>query len=161
MASSSSTAARGEVITGEDGPTILPPAVVESYEAMIADVPEAGADGFASILAALALATDPADLDAPWRSQGLGDLVNVPVRVTGIRKMPSDYPGGLPWFLVIDGAIIETGETVAVTTGAVSVVAQLVKAHQLGAFPLDVIPRQSERPSRSGYFPQHLEVVRR
>lgn len=161
MADSTSTASRGEVVPIDGGPAILPPAVVEAYESMITDVPEAGGDGFASILAALAGATDVADLDAPWRSQGLGDLVNVPLRIMGIRRMPSDYPGGLPWFLVADGAVLGTGERVTFTTGAVSVVAQLVKAHQLGAFPLDVIPRQSERPSANGYFPQHLEVVRK
>lgn len=159
MASSQNGAADDQVPVNDEAPVVLPAQVVASYEAMIADVPEAGADGFASILASIALATDVADLDAPWRSQGLGDLVNQRVVVTGIRKMPSDYAGGLPWFLVMDGALVDTGETVAVTTGAVSVVAQLVKAHNLDAFPLVVIPRQADRPSRSGFYPQHLEVV--
>ena len=156
------TATSSDVIPApEGGPVALRPDVVEAYEAMIETVPEAGADGFESILRALALAGDVTDLDAPWRSTGLTELANVPIRLTGIRKMPSDYPGGLPWFLVMDGAIIDTGETIAVTTGAVSVVAQLVKAWSLGAFPLDVIPRIADRPSRSGYYPQHLEIVRR
>jgi hypothetical protein len=126
---------------------------------MIESVPDAGGDGFEGILRALAMATDVLDLDAPWRSQGLGELINTPLVLTGIRKMPSDYPGGLPWFLVADGAIAATGETVTFTTGSVSVVAQLVNAWRLEKFPLRVIPRQAERPSRSGYFPQHLEIV--
>lgn len=150
----------GSIPATDEHPIVLRPSVVEAYESMITSVPEAGADGFDSILAALAMATDVADLDAPWRSTGLTAVANVPIRVTGIRKMPSDFPGGLPWFLIIDGAIIDTGETVAITTGAVSVVAQLVKAWALDAFPLDVVPRIAARPSRSGYFPQHLEIVR-
>lgn len=145
-------------VTGES-PAVLSPHVVDAYEAMIESVPEAGGDGFESILEAIAMAQDARELDAPWRSNGLDELANVPLVVTGIRKMPSDYPGGLPWFLVIDGAVRATGERVTVTTGAVSVVAQLVKAHQLGAFPLVVIPRVSARPSRSGYYPVHLEVA--
>jgi hypothetical protein len=148
------------VPVADSSPVLLRPEVVEAYEAMIATVPEAGGEGFEGILAAIALATDVADLDAPWRAEGLKAFVNAPIRVTGIRKMPSDYAGGLPWFLIIDGAIKATGETVAITTGAVSVVAQLVKAWQLGSYPLDVIPRIATRASRNGYFPMHLEIVR-
>jgi hypothetical protein len=126
---------------------------------MIADIPEAGGDGYASILAQLATAEHPDDLDAPWRSGGLEEFVNQPLVIRGIRKMPSDFQGGLPWFLVADAAVVATGELVSITTGAVAVVAQLAKAHALGAFPWRVIPRQSERPSARGYYPQHLEVV--
>jgi hypothetical protein len=149
-----------DIIPVADSPVLLRREIVEAYESALATVPDAGGDGFESILAALLLATDVMDLDAPWRSAGFGELVNVPLVITGIRKMPSDYPGGLPWFLIADGAIVETGETVSITTGAVSIVAQLTKAHQLGGFPLRVIPRQAERPSKSGYYPQHLELVR-
>lgn len=145
-----------------DGPPMaIAPAVVEIYSSWLAAVPDAGGDGMDGILAALAMATDPADLDAPWRSAGLELVVNVPLRITGIRKLPSDYPGGLPYFLVIDGAVTETGETISITTGSVSVVAQLVKAHALGAFPLNVIPRKAERASKAGYYPMHLEIGRR
>jgi hypothetical protein len=158
---STAPAKAGEVTRTGDVPVPIRPEVVEAYEAMIADVPEAGGDGFDGILAQLALAADVAALDAPWRSGGLEEWANVPLGILGIRKMPSDYPGGLPWFLVVDAAAIDSGEKVTFTTGAVGVVAQLVKAHQLGAFPLVVIPRQSARPTASGYFPQHLEIVRR
>lgn len=145
-------------VTG-DAPVIIRPEVIAAYTAMIEQVPEAGQDGFDGILASIAQAKGIHDLDAAWRSTGLEALRNRTIRVLGIRRMPSDYPGGLPWFLVIDAADVLTGETVAITTGAVSVVAQLVKAHQLDAFPMDVIPRVAERPSRSGYFPVHLEIV--
>lgn len=159
MADTAQLPAEGSVPVTDQAPTLLPAKVVEAYSAMIADVPEAGGDGMAPILLALAQADHPDDLDAPWRSTGMEDLVNVPLLIQGIRKMPSDYPGGLPWFLVVDAAIIATGELVTFTTGAVSVVAQLAKAHALGAFPWRVIPRQSDRPSKAGYYPQHLEVI--
>jgi hypothetical protein len=75
--------------------------------------------------------------------------------------MESEFAGGLPFFLIVDAADLETGELVTITTGAVSVVAQLAKAHQLGQIPgWRVVPRQAERPSASGYYPQHLEVMR-
>lgn len=160
MGSRSATDDSAVVPVTESAPVPLARGVVETYESMIATVPEAGGDGFDSILAAIALATDARDLDAPWRSEGLTAFANVPLVLTGIRRMPSDYPGGLPWFLIVDGAIEETGETIAITTGAVSVVAQLVKAWALDAFPLRVVPRVATRPSRNGYFPQHLEMAR-
>lgn len=141
--------------------TVLSPAVVATYEAMIATVPEAGAGGFESILEQLANATDVYQLDAPWRSAGLADYRNRRLVVTGIRRMVSDFAGGLPWFLILDAADRETGEKLAITTGAVSVVAQLVKAWDLGKFPLEVIPRVADRASSAGYYPMHLEMVRR
>ena len=149
----------GDSLPVATGPRPIRGDVIEAYEAMIASVPDAGGDGFESILAAIALASAPSQLDAPWRSTGLAGFANTPLVVTGIRKMPSDFPGGLPWFLIIDAANLLTGEVVSITTGAVSVVAQLVKAWSLDAFPLRVVPRIAERPSANGYFPQHLEIV--
>lgn len=158
MAGSTNGAAPSQPPVSSDAPLVLSVQVIDAYEAMIESVPEAGQDGFEGILEAIALAGDWRALDAPWRSSGMTELANQALVVTGIRKMPSDYPGGLPWFLVIDGANMATGERIAVTTGAVSVVAQLVKAHQLDLFPLVVIPRVADRPSKSGYYPVHLEV---
>lgn len=161
MTSKNAPAGNGEVTRTDDLPVPIRPEVVAAYESMIAEVPEAGGEGFDGILEQIARAADVAALDAPWRSGGLEEWANVPLAVLGIRKMPSDYAGGLPWFLVVDAAVVETGEAITFTTGAVGVVAQLVKGWQLGAFPLVVVPRQSARPTASGYYPQHLEVSRR
>lgn len=159
MATSTEAAQGAAVPVNADAPKALPPAIVEAYSAMIANVPEAGGDGYASILTALAQADHPDDLDAPWRSGGLEEFINQPLLIQGIRKAPSEYVGGLPFFLIADAVVVATGELVTITTGAVSVVAQLAKAYALGAFPWRVIPRQSDRPSANGYYPQHLEVV--
>ena len=143
----------------EGAPQPVSGAIVEAYESMIATVPEAGQDGFERILEVIAQANNVADLDAAWRSRGMEELAGIPLTIRGIKKMPSDFESGLPWFLVVDGVNEVTGEPVTVTTGAVSVVAQLVKAWSMGAFPIRVRPVVAERPSRSGYYPQHLEVL--
>lgn len=161
MTDSTAPAVSGEVTRTGDVPVPIRPEVVAAYEAMIVSVPDAGGDGFDGILAQIAEAADLAALDAPWRSGGLEAWADVPLAILGIRKLPSDFPGGLPWFLVVDAATVDDGEKVTFTTGSVGVVAQLVKAHQLGAFPLVVTPRQSARPTSSGYYPQHLEISRR
>ena len=135
--------------------------VIEAYEAMIANVPEATGDGVERILEQIAAAERPEDLDRPWRTDGLAEFADQPLMVRSIRKLPSDFEGGLPWFLVVEAATVATGDLITLTTGAVSVVAQLVRAWSLGAFPLVVIPRRSPRPSRAGYFAWHLEMERR
>lgn len=133
--------------------------VVEAYESMLASVPEAGDSGYESILEAIALATDASQLDAAWRSAGFEELAGIPLTVRGIRKVRSEFAGGLPWFLVVDAVNETSGEPLTLTTGAVSVVAQLTKAWALQAFPLRVRPVVAERPSSSGYYPQHLEIL--
>ena len=80
--------------------------------------------------------------------------------VRGITRMPSSFAEGLGIFLVVDAIVNETDEMVTVTTSSVAVCAQLLKLNSLEAFPIQVIPRQSERPSKAGYFPQHLEIVK-
>lgn len=141
-------------------PRALSKAVVAAYEGIIATVPDAGGDGMEGILRTILQAGNAADLDAPWRSDGLGAYLNVELEFQAIRKMPSDFTSGIGWFLIADAAIVDTGELVTMTTGAGSVVAQLLRAWSLGSFPLRAIPRQSARPTAEGYYPQHLEMVR-
>lgn len=144
-----------------DGQVSVRPDVVEAYMALAVGIPEAGGDGAEGILLQILQTEDAADLDAPWRADGLSAYLGHPLRIDGLRRMPSEYGGGLPFFLIVDAADLTTGERVTVTTGAVSVVAQLARAFSLGQVPgWRVVPRQSERPSSSGYYPQHLEVMR-
>lgn len=155
-----------DAASSDSGLAVIDAATLATWESMFAAVPDTTGDGVENILASLAGATSPAELDNPWRSSGLEALHDVPILVTGIRKLPSDYPGGLPYFLVVDGAIRATGEKITITTGAVSVVAQLVRAWAFeqaepgSVFPLAVIPRIAKRPSASGYFPMHLDLAR-
>lgn len=135
--------------------------VIAYYEQILEDVPEAGGDGVENILEQIAQAADEAGVDAPWRAGGMGQYVDRPLVVTGIRKMESDYGSGLSYFLVVDGADRMTGEKVTFTTGSLSTVAQLLKLHQLGSFPAVVVPKVSKRPTKEGFFPQHLEVMPR
>jgi hypothetical protein len=150
-------APEGQTLQRAIAPTPVRGDVIDTYESMIEQVPDAGNSGFEGILEAIALAGSAADLDAPWNANGLGKYAGVPLVVTGIRKMQSDFEGPLPWFLIVDGAVLSTGEKIAATTGALGVVAQLVRAHALGAFPWACIPRYSKRATAEGYYPMHLE----
>jgi hypothetical protein len=141
-------------------PAPLSTGVVASYESMLASIPDAGEGGYERILELIAQADDPAELDAAWRTDDLANLAGIPLTIRSISKAPSDFQGGLPWFLIIDAVNEVTGEKLTVTTGAVSVVAQLVRAFAIGALPLRARPVVSERPTSKGYYPQHLEVLK-
>lgn len=146
---------------GADAPVVISKAAIEAFAAAMSSIPEASQDGYESILLQLASVEDPSQLDAPWRAEGMRAYLDEPLEIRGLRRIESDYEGGLPFFLVVDAVSLSTGELVTFTTGAVGPVGQLAKAYQLDAIPgWRVIPRQADRPSANGYRPQHLEVMR-
>jgi hypothetical protein len=135
-------------------------AVMASAEAMLADVPSADEDAVFGIAQAILNATDVMGVDAPWFSAEYDKLLGVPIRITAIRKFPSDYEGGLGWFLVADITVIDTGEKLTVTVGGTLAILQLVKVWALNGLPWDCIPRVASR-SKPGRNPsQHFESVR-
>lgn len=135
-------------------------AVMSSAEAMLADVPEADEDAIFGIAGAILAATDVMGVDAPWFSSQFEQLIGVPIRVTGIRKFPSDFEGGLPWFLVADIAVMDTGEKLVMTVGGTLAVLQLVKVYALGGLPWECVPRVASK-SKPGRKPaQHFESYR-
>lgn len=134
--------------------------IVEEYAGYLASIPEADDLGYERILAQIARAATPAELDRPWEAGDLEFYQDVLLRIESVRRLPSDFSGGLGWFLAIDAVVLNTGEKVVITNGAVGVVGQLAKAHALGAISgLKVIPHVAKKPTRQGYYPQHLEIV--
>lgn len=146
--------------TGKDtaiAPRLVHGDVIAVYESILEDVPDAGGEGIEAILEQLAAAGSVAELNSPWEAGGLKGYVDTPLVVTGIRKMPSDFDGGLSYFLVIDGAVRATGEKIAATSGSISVVAALLRCYNMGAFPVVAIPRYAKRETKDGNRPMHLE----
>ncbi len=137
------------------------PGLAEVFLAMLAEVPDPPADATARIVAQILEARSVEELDRPWDAEGMRDYDGSVVRVESIHKMPSDYDQGLGTYLVCHCTQPGIGEKFILTTGSVSIVAQLVRAHALNALPLEVVPRVAEKPTRKGYHPMHLELVRR
>lgn len=137
------------------GPVVSGDALVR-YESMLASVPDAGQQGYERILEALSEAQSLDDLEAPWRSRGGEQFLGQRLLIKGISKMPSDFRGGLPWFLVVDAELSDGGGDATFTTGSVNVVAQLVRAYTLGLFPLEAVLVESERPTAAGFTVQRL-----
>jgi hypothetical protein len=129
------------------------------YSEMAASIPDGGTDtGLVNILAAIDAVQEPGELDAPWESAGTEAIMNKAMEVRSLKRMPSDFGDGLGFFLVVEATIQDTGELAVFTTGSVAVVAQLVKAHANGWLPLLCELKESERPTKDGYRPQHLKT---
>ena len=126
-------------------------------EIIPASDPEAAID---NIIAQVLAAPNIDSLDEPWRTDDLERLLGLPMEVHELKRMPSDFKDGLGVYLVVKGYVIGDGQEVTFTTGSVAIVAQLVKAYCAGWLPLKCRLVQADRPSSSGYYPQHLEVLR-
>jgi hypothetical protein len=134
--------------------------LVQEWQPVIASIPDAGGDGELNIVLSVLKADSVDAIDSPWNSSGLLDYVDKPITVTGIRKSPSDFSDGFGFFLLVDCLREDGASRFTLTTGSVSVVAQLIKMHALKAFPRTVIPREAAKLSAAGYRPVHLELVR-
>lgn len=134
----------------------IPPNTLDLFASMAASIPEGDEDGSMRIVEQVLAATDLGGLNAPWSGANADDLLGVPIRVNDLRRSTSDFAGGLGMYLIVSGHRCDTGEAITYTTGSVSVVAQLARAWALGALPVTATLVQSDRPSKAGYFPQHL-----
>lgn len=132
--------------------------VALQLEPLLDQVPEAAGDDD-RILRAILAAEDPDAVDSAWRGHGLRDLVEQRIVVHGIRWAPSDFAEGIGVFLICDVTLAD-GERTVTTTGSASCVMQLVKWHTMGAFPLEVIPKEAQSKKDPGRKPMHLELSR-
>lgn len=152
--------AEAAVTVGQPSMSLLKSAKTrEMFATMAGMVPTSGDDGAEMIVLAILGAKSWDELDTPWNSAKSDELIGVEVAIGEITRHESSYADGLGIFLVARGKRIDTGEDVAYSTGSVSVVAQLVRAYALGAFPLYTILHKSDRPTAKGYYPLHLEVL--
>lgn len=138
---------------------VLSTATIERFQEMVILIPDTEGGGVENILASIFDATSAAELEKPWSDMDRGIPLGVPFLANGLTKSASDFRDGLGFYLVVDAIDLRTGESVEWVTGSVSVVAQLVKAYQLGILPQAFKLVEAEKASKAGYKPQHLEVI--
>lgn len=112
------------------------------------------------ILSQIINAESVEDLDSPWQSAGMGKYNGYALEITSIKRMESDYEGGLGWYLLCEGTVMENGEYKAFSTSAVAAMAQLLIAWARGYFPYRVYVRIATKPTKKGFYPLHLETYR-
>ena len=91
----------------------------------------------------------------PWR-----ELLGVPVAVESFNWRPSTFEEGSSIFFVVRGYRLDEGEPVILTTGARTVLAQIVALYRLGKLGRDCVVKLVEgEKTRAGFTPLQLEKV--
>lgn len=163
MAFKKTTTTPGTDVAVPETPTAAVVAISQENRAMFAQmvtmVPGAEDDGINSILAQILKASTWAELSDPWNTEKSAQMVDIDLRIDSITRHDSSYQDGLGVFLLIRGKRMDTEDEFAFACGGVSVVAQLVTAYALQAFPLYGTLRRADKPSKRGYYPLHLDVT--
>jgi hypothetical protein len=137
----------------------ISPALIAQFAEMVGIVPDFEAGGGEGIIEQILSSRTLGDIDAPW-SGGRKIPVGPMLLITDIAKTPSDYPGGLPFYLVVTTILPSSGETKEFTAGGTMVVAQLVKAYSLDEFPIAGEVVETPLKNRPGQSAQHFKVSR-
>lgn len=145
---------------GTDLAPVISQELMSQFAAMAVGIPAAtDEDAYESIVLQLIQADGIDALNAPWDTADLSDLAGYRLKITEIQRRDSDYAGGLGMYLVLKGINLGTGDKFVFTTGSVSIVAQLARAHFLGGFPVTCEIQVAETPTKNGYRPQHLKIL--
>jgi len=133
------------------------------FPEMVLAIPAAEDSDGSEIVADILMATTWEDL-----AEEQGSLPNAravagrQLRVHKVERRESTEAGGLGWYLVIDSTDPDTGEMVKWQTSAMSVMAKLVKLHQLcgkdGRLDALVETREAERTTKAGRKPIDLLI---
>lgn len=138
---------------------VLKPETLKLFATMASGIPESQGDATDGILLSILGAKTWDELDDAWDTTKSEKLVDKEMRIDTLIRRPSEYAGGLGVYLVVQGVDMTTNEPVTFTTGAISVVGQLVGAYFNGWLPLYAILRRATKPTANGYYPQHLEFI--
>lgn len=137
----------------------LPQALIAQFAEMVGIVPDFETGGGEGIIEQILAGTTLGDIDAPWTG-GRKIPVGPMLYITDIAKTPSDYPGGLPFYLVVTTTLPSSGAMKEYSAGGTMVVAQLVKAFTLDELPIAGMIVETELRNRPGQKAQHFSVDR-
>lgn len=145
---------------GTEVATLVSPETMALFAQMAVGIPEANdEDAYENIVLQLLQANDAGELNAPWDTNSAEQIAGKRLKIETIQRRASDMAGGLGMYMVCKGVNLESGEKFVLTTGAVSVVAQLARAWYLKGFPLICELQIADTPTKNGYRPQHLTVL--
>lgn len=138
---------------------VTPYMKADDLPALIAGIPDATGDAEQRIVEQLLNAKDIQDLNTPWESGKLSRYNGTVLTITELSKMPSDKDPVMGFFIVLRGTVRGTGEPFVASTSSHATMASLVRLWLADALPIDVVPRVASKPSRNGFYPEHLEIV--
>jgi hypothetical protein len=94
---------------------------------------------------------------ASFEATSIDSVLGEPFEARRVRWERSEYEDGNPFYALIDAVMLGTGEQVTLTTGATNVLTQLFAMARKGYLPAKVVCVQSSKPTKSGFYPKHLE----
>lgn len=115
--------------------------------------------GTEDILRKVFSATSWAQIDEPWRTTDVDDIVGKTLRLTKVTRRPSTFESGVGVFLIVKLTDARDGKEYVKTTGSIAVVGQLAQLFYLGATAIQIKWCKAKRPTEQGFYPQHLEIV--
>jgi hypothetical protein len=142
----------------------LPAEQVEIVEQFLSGaLPDGDQDPAAASLAIIAQvlsAETPEEVLTDLEAEGLRQHLEEPFRLESVEFRRSDYEVGMPFYALMRGVDVDTGDAVLYTSGSQKVTAQLFRLVTRGWLPRTVVARQSKKPTAAGYFPVRLVDVR-
>lgn len=138
---------------------ITDPALLARFAEMATAIPAMEEKGMEDILRQVFAAKTWQDVDKPWRTSRVDDIIGKDLRVTSVRRLPSRYRDGLGIFLVVKMWDAREQKEYVKATGAIAVVGQFVQLYFMGVTALTIRWCQAKEPTEDGYYPQHLEII--
>lgn len=135
--------------------------VIAHIQSLIDELPQASEGDELAIVEQLLSAGTVEQLDRPWDSDSLEQYLGRRITILSARWRQSDYADGLGIYLILELVDEGTGEAAIAMTGSTSIVAQILQANHLVGLPISCVPVRAKHASARGYFPQHLEKIRR
>lgn len=133
--------------------------LLRQFGEMAVMIPADDGSGAEDILRKLLTAKTWDQLNQPWESSEIDDILGKQLRITKVTRRPSTMAGGLGIFLVVHLRDAKTGQEYVKTTSSVSVVGQLAWLYSQGATAMLIEWCRADRPSQSGFYPQHLRII--
>lgn len=146
-----------EVIDANELVTANQNIVNEFLARAMPDQEESSEQAAIDIMAQVLSATSVDEVLSNLEAVGLRERLDRPMTLMNLRFNRSDYEEGNPFYALLEVAYPGETERELLTTGAKKIVAQVFRLAQLGAFPVEVVARQSTRPTKAGYYPIRLE----
>lgn len=110
------------------------------------------------IVAQLLAAGDDLALQQFGEAEPWGDYLNVPMELHGFRWRKSEFEGeGAPIYFIVDAIKLDDGSRRVLTTGSMSVLAQLSNMARRSTLVGGVwMLTEAEKPTRAGFKPRWL-----
>lgn len=145
-----------ELITAKHPAMVTLYAALEQRAEVVSEADLAVAEIIAQVLSAESVDEVLGDTEVI----GLREMLDEPLTVFGWKAARSEYEEGAPWYAVIDVHRHKKDWRGPVTTGAQTILAQLVRIGMLNEFPITLIAKKAtKKATRGGYWPLKLSVL--